>query len=63
MQQTINIGEAIMSEKLSEYIGNIKCDQCGHKFYKGIKGEKPTCPSCGGRLLVKEIDDTRLIDD
>ena len=52
-----------MSEKLSEFVGNIKCEKCGHKFFKGNKGERPSCPKCGGKFLLKEIDDTRLLND
>ena len=52
-----------MGEKLLEYVGEIKCQECGCHFSKGIKGERPSCPKCGGKLLVKAIDDTRLERD
>jgi DNA-directed RNA polymerase subunit RPC12/RpoP len=52
-----------MSEKLSEFVGEVKCTECGCKFNKGLKGQRPSCPQCGGKLLVKAIDDTKLIDD
>jgi len=56
-------GGTKMGEKLSEYVGEIKCQECGCHFSKGIKGERPSCPKCGGKLLVKAIDDTRLERD
>jgi len=34
-----------MAEKLSEFVGNIKCDKCGHKFFKSNKNERPSCES------------------
>jgi len=52
-----------MSEKLSDFVGNVKYERCGRKFHKGKKGERPSCPGCGGKLLLKEIDDTRLLND
>jgi len=52
-----------MSEKLSEFVGDVKCAKCGHKFLKSKKGECPSCPKCGGKLLLKEIDDARLLND
>jgi|GEM_PF-3183697 len=52
-----------MSEKLSEFTGNVKCEKCGHVFHKGLKGQRPSCPKCGGKLLVKAIDNTLLERD
>ena len=52
-----------MSNKLSEFVGDVKCDKCGHKFFKGIKGQIISCPKCGGKFLVKAIDHTRLERD
>lgn len=52
-----------MSEKLSEFVGNVICEKCGYKFFKGIKGRRVSCPKCGGKFLLKEIDNSRLIDD
>ena len=52
-----------MGDKLSEFVGKVKCGKCGHKFFKGSKGEQPSCPKCGNKFLLKEIDDTRLLND
>jgi len=32
---------------LLEYTGKIRCKNCGHRFFKGLKEPLTKCPSCG----------------
>ena len=32
---------------LSEFTGKIRCKNCGHRFFKGLKEPLRACPSCG----------------
>jgi predicted Zn-ribbon and HTH transcriptional regulator len=50
-----------MGDKLSTYVGPVKCQNCGHVFNKspGVK----SCPKCSRDLLVKEKDGRPLEKD
>jgi len=50
-----------MSNKLSTYIGSVKCKNCGHIFNKklGVK----SCPKCNRDILIKELDGIELERD
>jgi len=32
---------------LDNFTGKIRCKKCGHRFFKGLKEPRVTCPSCG----------------
>jgi predicted Zn-ribbon and HTH transcriptional regulator len=50
-----------MGEKLSTFVGPVKCKNCGHVFNKEKGVTK--CPKCSRDILAKEIDDTILERD
>jgi len=50
-----------MGDKLSTFVGPVKCKNCGHVFNKEKGVTK--CPKCSRDILAKEIDDRILEKD
>jgi predicted nucleic acid-binding Zn-ribbon protein len=48
--------------KLADFVGHVKCGNCGREFFKGLKGVITSCPGCGDKFLLKAIEDGRLLE-
>ena len=50
-----------MSDKLTK-VKRMKCEACSYEFPIAVTSNEPSsCPKCGGRLIVKAIEDSRTI--